>query len=341
MDLDEADGVSWPVVIAGASFAGLAVAAEVDQEVGLLDRFPVGTHQASACATFVSTLEDFGLRRAILRTFESVVLHVPRPLRIELVDPLCTFDFGILCSQLFAQSHSAFFQTDVRGIVGHTVETGTGAFASDLLVDATGWSARLASSLDPNLVDPRRLTFGIETQVDLEEDTMHFFAAPELIPRGAAWIFPVDRGCRVGVASYEGAHDLRPALDRLLRLMGATPGEIHGGATPWTLRPGTVRDVFLVGDAAGLAPPLTVEGIRLALHYGRYCGNLLNRVLAGSLSVEAAAVRYDNAIRRLHRRYGLLTLLQTGFWKGWDAMIGAIIRPKVAQKAYLRLPLES
>ena len=185
------------------------------------------------------------------------------------------------------------------------------------------------------------MTVGIETHVDLEEETIHFFAAPELIPRGAAWIFPVDRGCRVGVASYEGSRDLRPAPDGILRLVGATPGEVHGGATPWAVRPGTVGDVFLVGDAAGSAPPLTAEGIRLALHYGRYCGVLLSRVLASSLSLAEAVALYNTGVHRLQRRYKLLILLQTGFWKGGESMIGAIIRPRLAQIAYLRLPLDS
>lgn len=333
--------MSWPAVIAGASFAGLAVAAGMDEDVALLDRFPVGTHQTSACATFASTLEDFGLRRAILRTFDSVVLHVPRPLRIELIDPLCTFDFGTLCRELRAQGRARFFRTDVRGLLGGAVDTGLGPFESRLLVDATGWSARLASSLDPGLVNRRRLTFGLETHVDLDEDTMHFFVNPELVPRGAAWIFPVDRGCRVGVASYEGGQGLRPALDRLLRLLGATPSEIHGGAIPWALRPATVGDVFLVGDAAGLAPPLTAEGIRLALAYGRYCGRLLDRVLAGSLSTDEAAARYRKAVRQLRWRYRLLTGLQTGFWKGWDPVIGALIRPTTIQRAYLRLTVDA
>ncbi len=333
--------MSWPAVIAGASFAGLAVAAELEEEVALLDRFPVGSHQTSACATFVSTMEDFGLQRAILRSFDTVILHLPRPVEVDLLDPLCTFDYGLLCRELLSQGRSRFFQADVRGMTDHTVHTNRGGFASALLVDATGWRATLGCSIDPRLVDRRRLTFGLETQVDIHENMMHFFVDPRLIRWGAAWIFPVDRGCRVGVASYGGANGLRGALDLLLHDVAATTGPIHGGAIPWGLRPGTVRDIFLVGDAAGLAPPLTAEGIRLSLRYGRYCGRLLNRVLSGSLSSKEALQQYRSAVRRLRRTYRLLEFFQRGLGHGWDPLYGALIRPKKAQNAFMKLYLDS
>ncbi len=341
MGLDEADRVGWPAVIAGAGFAGLAVASEVDEEVALLDRLPVGTHQTSACATFASTLEDLGLARSILRTFNSIYLHMPLPIRVELVDPLCTFDYGVLCRDLFAQGRSKFLLADVRGVARHAVQTNIGTFASRLLVDATGWTARLGSSVDPGVVDLRRLTYGIETQVETGEDTMHFFVDPRLIPWGAAWIFPTDRGSRVGVASYAGAEGLRAALDRLLRLLGALPGEIHGGAIPWAVRPGTVQDIFLVGDAAGLAPPLTAEGIRVTLLHGRHCGRLLDRVLGGSLPLDEALSRYRSTVHRLRGGYRLLGALQRLLDTGVDPWIGALIRRKAVQKAYLRLCLRS
>lgn len=331
--------MGWPAVIAGASFAGLAVASGIDAEVALLDRFPVGEHQTSACATFRSSLEELGATRAILRSFDSIVLHMPRPLRVQLVDPLCTFDYAALCQELLARAQAKLFLADVRGVTGHAVQTNLGPFVSPILVDATGWTSRLGSFLDPKLADVHRLTVGLETRVDLGEDDMHFFVDPRLIPWGAAWIFPVDHGCRVGVASYAGGDGVREAFERLMRLLGVLPGGVHGGAIPWALRPGTVGDIFLVGDAAGLAPPMTAEGIRIALRFGGYCGRLLDQVINGPLPLEDAVSQYRDAVRRLRLKYWLLGALQRCLGKGVDPLARALISPRIIQKTYLRLYL--
>jgi len=52
----------YDVVTAGASFAGLAVAAQLrGKRVLLLDRKPIGTGQTSACGTLVCTVRALGL----------------------------------------------------------------------------------------------------------------------------------------------------------------------------------------------------------------------------------------------------------------------------------------
>jgi flavin-dependent dehydrogenase len=322
----------WDVVVAGASFAGLATAAEVDGKTLLLDRFDLGTHQTSACGTFVPVLEAFGCEDSILRTFDVLVLHMPRPIRIPLVHPLCTFDYARLCKGLFARSRATFLRATVRGLEGDEVVTDVGRFPGRCFVDATGWHGALTDGSNGR---NRRLAFGLEVDTDWVDDDIHFLVDPRLVPWGAGWIFPTDDGARVGVASYGPAKGLRASLAALLRRLHVEGRNLHGGAIPWDLRGGAHGKVFLVGDAAGLALPLTLEGIRRSLEAGRRCGRLVDAIVHGRMDLEEGLRRHDAAVRQGERAYRLLTFIQRSVGKGLDPLIGQMSRPRALQKLYL------
>jgi flavin-dependent dehydrogenase len=323
--------MGWDAVIAGASFAGLATAAEIRGRTVILDRQDLGTHQTSACGTFVRVLEEFGCKDAILRTFDSMFLHTPRPNRIRLVEPLCTFDYGRLCECLFRRSRARFMRATVRGREGRRVITDAGSFTGTCLVDATGWNSILTKGATVR----RHLAFGLEVDTDLEEEAMHFFVDPRIVRWGAAWIFPTNSGSRVGVASYGPTNALKARLKAFLRRLGVEGRNLHGGAIPWDLRGGVYENVFLVGDAAGMALPLTLEGIRRSLQAGRLCGRIVNDVIQGRISLDVGLQRYDASIRRGERAYRLLASIQRNLGKGLDPVVGIVARLRALQKLYL------
>lgn len=324
----------WDVIIAGASFAGLATAAEVEARKLLLDRFPVGTHQVSACATFVRVMEDFGCGDAVLRTFDSIVLHMPRPLRVPLVEPLCTFDFQRMCQGLFARARAQFLRTTVRGLEGDEVVTDGGRFRGCYFVDASGWHGVLTTGAGRR---ERRLAFGIEVDADWDDGDLHFFVDRRLIRWGYGWIFPTDSGSRVGVASYDTAEGLKASLEALLGRIGAQGRNLHGAPIPWDLRGGVHGRIFLVGDSAGLALPVTLEGIRRSLEAGRRCGRLLNEVVHGRLGLDEALRRHDAEVRRAQRAYRALGFLQKGLSRPLGLAMRYLTRPRMVQRLYLRV----
>lgn len=175
----------YDVVIAGASFAGLAVAAQLrGKRMLLMDRKPVGTGQTSACETLVCTLRALGLEDAILQVHHRQVVHTPgRTFVYPVAEPFCTFDYALLCRLLWEQGDAEFVLAAALGLEGDQVRMSRGTFRGDVIVDASGWRAALGSRLRPDLVRRDRLNFGLETTRAYQDDGLHFWYDPRgLLP---------------------------------------------------------------------------------------------------------------------------------------------------------------
>ena len=135
---------SADVLIAGASFSGLAVAREVGARALLIDPQPVGEGQTSACAAPVSVLEALGSRASIQQGHDELVLHMAgREVRWPLPEPYCTFDYRRCCLDAFASARTPVLRGSVRDRHGNTVSTSRGEVRADILIDCTGWRLSL------------------------------------------------------------------------------------------------------------------------------------------------------------------------------------------------------
>ncbi|MHB1131580.1 MAG: NAD(P)/FAD-dependent oxidoreductase [Chloroflexota bacterium] len=303
----------YDVIIVGANFAGLAVAAQLHgRRVLLLDRHPVGTVQTSACGTPVATLRALGLDSAIQQIHDRLVVHSGARTYVYPVDEsFCTFDYGHLCRILRERSEAEFVQATVLGREGGRVRSSVGTFSGGVVVDASGWRAVLANPGQANRRAEQRLNFGLETTVDVEGEGLHFWYDPgRLLPFGIGWSFPCGSRSRVGVGSYRGDSHLVPALKRLLDGMGKQRGALHGGYFPFELREPVAGETFLVGDAAGQCLGLTGEGIRPALYFGTRLGHMLRLALEGSRSLGSVTDAYRKLVARYRPWYGPLSLAQ-------------------------------
>lgn len=318
---------SYDVVIAGASFAGLAVARQLRGRVLLLDRQPIGEGVTSACAAPVRTVAVMGAAASILQVHDEIAIHTPGgTARWPLPEPFCTFDYRRFCLDAAAGTSAEFQLASVRGFRGCAVQTSAGEIAGRYLVDATGPRAALAGR-----ARPRYAAFGLESEIPRQvAPGLHFYFVPE-VRDGYAWTFPCGAGTRFGVLSYRGRTQLLPALRRFMGRFKAEPGDVHGGflATGW---PAGVRDgVFMVGDAAGQCLPLSGEGIRTAVLAGLRCGWLLQRVLEGAVSASHAEQAYRAFVAADRRRYrGLLAanLLLLALPQQWlHRAAGCLSRP--------------
>lgn len=113
-----------------------------------------------------------------------------------------------------------------------------------------------------------------------------------VVRSGYAWVFPKGDHLSAGVLTTRpGGVRLHGAVAAYLEGLGIRPLSVerHGHRIPVRPRPGPLARgrVLLTGDAAGLADPLTLEGISFALASGRLAASA---VLDAGPGLEAAAL---------------------------------------------------
>ncbi len=300
----------FDAIIAGASFAGLAVADGLEGDILLIDRKAIGSRQTSACATFTSLLEDLGCRNSAIQEFDTLVLHIPEERVVELVEPVSTFDYEKFCKTLENRTKATVLTEQATGVEGRAVITESGHFDAQCIIDCTGWRAALGSSLEKNYVDMKKLAFGLESEVDYTDDRLHFLVDPKIIHRGAAWIFPAGNKSRIGLASYGGVTNILPELERFLKTMSLDVEDVHGGYIPFGLREPVVGNIFLVGDSAGLALPTTSEGIRPAVYFGKECARIVQNIIDGDKTLKYGLGEYRKLVYGKKRGYSMLMNMQ-------------------------------
>ena len=303
----------YGVIIVGASFAGLAVAAQLrGKRVLVLDRKPIGTGQTSACGTPLRTLQALGLEEAVLQIHNEIIVHTPgRDFVYPLSEPFCTFDYATLCQLLWQQADADFVQAAAQDFQLNGVKTSKGTFYSDIIVDASGWRAVLARHLQPGLVRREHLNYGIETSVVYPDEGLHFWYDPSYMTKaGITWAFPAADHNRIGFASYLGEAPGTDRLDIFLANLELSRDQLHGGYLPHSLREPVLENLFIVGDAAGQCLGLTGEGIRPALFFGTRLGLLLGQVLDQSLSLPQAQEAYKKLVDERKGGYSWLCRAQ-------------------------------
>lgn len=304
--------MKYDVIIAGASFAGLAVASRLQAKVLLLDRYDIGTHPISACGTLVKTMEKIKCEDSILQRFDTMALHTAdKAIDIPLKDLFCTIDYKKFCELLFSQCSVDFVKTTVNGVEGNIVHTGGGDFEADILVDATGWQAALATSLRKEYVNGSMLSCGIETEISHADNKLRFFIDSSLYKNGVAWLFPAGNKTRFGVASYGKDNALHEKLHEFVEnKYKLNVDKVHGGCFCFCHKNPVVENIFVVGCAAGQTLPLTGEGIRRSINYGLYCGDLIQKIINNQLTKKEALKKYGIYASETKNKYNFLLKLQ-------------------------------
>lgn len=320
----------YDAIIVGGSFAGLAVASRLRGKVLLIDRKAIGTRQTSACGTLLSVPLKLGALESVLQVYHRGYIHTAsRTLEYDLPYAFCAFDYARFCQALLSRLDVDVLQASVLGLAGDRMITDHGEFEARCLVDASGWRAALASSVETDFVNRRAASFGIETVVEYQAEGLHFWVDPELVNRGVTWLFPCGSRSRVGIGSYDGRTDLKDRLAGFVESFGCKAGNLHGGFFPWRLRSPTVGMVFLVGDAAGQCLPLTGEGIRPAIFFGQQCGDIIQQVIDERIDLREGLRRYNAMVAPFRRVYAIaeqaqhrLIALPNAWLTRFSALIG-------------------
>jgi flavin-dependent dehydrogenase len=298
------------VLVCGASFAGLAVARELEgsgARVLMLDRYEVGERQTSACGIPTEWLRVLDLPWQ--QTFGELVVHTPaRTSRHPLPYTFSTFDYRTVCDELRAQGPDTEFETaKVEGRTGNTVHTDRGDVTAPLIVDGLGWRRILGAG--ENVQPPEAyLSRGLEVHPGGRGEDLEIWIDRGYVRDGYGWSFPAGDELRVGIGSFEPRDHVKDGTVRLAEDLGRDRVRYQGNWIPHRIRPAAEDGVFFAGDSAGHCLPLTAEGIRPALYFGIAAGREIRAVWEGRKTRDEALTSYG-AFSAAHR------------WK-WEMMLG-------------------
>ena len=176
----------------------------------------------------------------------------------------------------------------ISGVVANTTR-GKIEIDSNLVIDASGFNSVVArrSGLARNWA---RYGIGAEYECycdDIDPETWILMVGHKYSDAGYAWIFPISKQrlrIGTGVGRPESTTDPIKKLNSIMEskikpldeLRNIQPIEFHYGFIPNEgSRESTVFDgLMLVGDSAGQANPLVLEGIRFAIEFGRVAGDV-------------------------------------------------------------------
>lgn len=203
-------------------------------------------------------------------------------------------------------------------LAARTVDAGGSRIAFRVLIGADGSESRVRRALG---VPSPRAYFACEYNVPgVRLEPLKVVCEPVELAAGYWWVFPHAHYTSVGCGAPKNQvapSRLRQLLDERMRGLGLPPDAApFEGATIEVEYAGTrfPRDVYLVGDAAGLASDLTAEGIYPALVSGEAVARRIldpshrSPALERWLRLKAQHARLSRSLRSLAVRKLLLPL---------------------------------
>jgi digeranylgeranylglycerophospholipid reductase len=185
---------------------------------------------------------------------------------------------------------------------------GKTTFHSKVVIDASGFPSTVCKAMG-FATQWERFGAGAEYEVKVENvdsETWWLMVGQQYSPAGYAWIFPLGNNIvRIGVGIGKPESNVDPA-QRLKELMETKPGPIKklGKITPIEFHYGLIpndglsrktvfNNLILVGDSAGQANPLVLEGIRYAIKFGRVAGKVSSDAIKSGKTDESSLYPYE------------------------------------------------
>ena len=238
---------------------------------------------------------------------------------------------------------------DIIGVSG-TGPNGETIFHSKVVIDASGFPSIVCKAMG---FAPQWKRFGVGAEYEMkgeniDSETWWLMVGQEYSPAGYAWIFPLGKDrVRIGVgvgkpeSNVDPAQRLKEIIEKKLgpikKLGKLTETEFHYGLIPndGLSRKTVFNNLILVGDSAGQANPLVLEGIRYAIKFGRIAGKVASDAIkTGNTDKESLYPYEDNWRKEIESKINSAGKVQDR-WIGltneeWDKELDIIkeLRPE-------------
>ena len=309
---------------AGSSAARMA--AENDCTVALIEKEKqIAETVRTSGVTWISDIKKFGIPDDCYNPIKKFSFYSPKNsvtisdkiAKAAVLDVRKTYRF--LANRAEAVGVKIFVSTNVTEIIKDSADRCTGVIAKSqekqiqfngkVIIDASGFASIVAKEL--GYVEQWK-KFGVGAEFEVRTERLDYenwwlMVGQEYSPAGYAWIFPTSYNtARIGVGIGKPDSDVDPTsrLNELIdRKMGPIKDlgniekiEFHYGLIPnQGLSRKTVYDnLILVGDSAGQANPLVLEGIRYAIRFGEVAGKVAANAIKKGDTTEKQLMHYEN-----------------------------------------------
>ena len=320
--------LDFDIVIVGAGPAGSSAAHEAARNgssVALLEKESVVAETVrTSGVTWVKDAQSFGIPEDCYNPIKNYSFCSPSN-TVTIADDVAKAavldvrkTYRHLAKQAQESGAKLFVDTNVTDVITDEQKKPIGVIAKSadkeikfnakVVIDCSGFQSVVGKML--GLVTQwERFGAGAEYEVraeNVDDKTWWLMVGQKYSPAGYAWIFPVGGDIvRIGVGIGKPESNVDPT-ERLNELMENKEGpikdlgeitkiEFHYGLIPNDgLSRKTVYDnLILVGDSAGQANPLVLEGIRYAIRFGRVAGKVASDAVKNDDTSENALRPYE------------------------------------------------